>query len=146
MPNLSELLYVIQQFLKCYEKQMNHTAEHYQLTTTELNILLFLANHPDMDTARDIVELRGLPKSCVSRAVDSLIRQGFLESREDKNDRRILHLSILPAADGLTKDIQLTQQNFLALMYQNFTPEECRIHEKLSKKLLDNILSAKCDS
>lgn len=77
MPNPSELLYGIQQFLKCYEKQMNHTAAHYQLTTTELNILLFLANRPDMDTARDIVELRGLPKSCVSRAVDSLSGRVF---------------------------------------------------------------------
>ncbi len=146
MPNPSEMLYGIQQFLKCYEKQINNTAAHYHLTATELNILLFLANHPDLDTARDIVELRGLPKSCVSRAVDSLIRQGFLESCEDKNDRRILHLSILPAADELTRDIQLTQQNFLSRMYRSFTPEECRMHEKLSKKLLDNILSAECDS
>ena len=144
MPNPTEMLYGIQQFFKCYEKQINRTAAHYQLTATELNILLFLANHPELDTARDIVELRGLPKSCVSRAVDSLIRQGFLESREDKNDRRILHLSILPAAAGLTKDVQLTQQKFLSRMYQNFTPEECRLHEKFSKKLLDNILSEKC--
>lgn len=145
MPNPTEMLYGIQQFLKCYEKQLSQTAEHYHLTATELNILLFLANQPELDTARDIVEFKGLPKSCVSRAVDSLIRQGFLESHEDKNDRRILHLSILPAANGLTKDIQLTQQNFLSRMYRNFTQEECRVYERLSKKLLDNILAEQCD-
>ena len=83
MPNPTEMLYGIQQFFKCYEKQINRTAAHYQLTATELNILLFLANHPTGHRQGHCGAER-LPKSCVSRAVDSLIRQAFWKAARIK--------------------------------------------------------------
>lgn len=44
----------------------------------EMHVVLFLANHPAHDTARDVTELRGLAKSQVSAAVDLLAARELL--------------------------------------------------------------------
>ena len=49
-----------------YHKMQAPVLEQYQLTQIELDVLLFLAHHPHLDTAKDIVEVRRLTKSHVS--------------------------------------------------------------------------------
>ena len=44
----------------------------------EIKIISFLYNNPEKDTAADIAELRMLPKRNISKAVESLIKKGFL--------------------------------------------------------------------
>ena len=64
--------------------------EQRALTMGEMQVMLFLANNPGCDTARDMVVVRGLGKSQVSQAVELLVGKGFLErspSRRDRNAR-----------------------------------------------------------
>lgn len=138
----TEALLFSSQFRRLYDKKIKGMAERYGLTPAEVNVLLFLANNPEYDTAKDISELRLLPKSCVSKAVDSLVRQGFLTSREDEKDRRILHLSILPAAAGVVADAQANQREFLSCAFYNFTEEERQALDHLMAKLTQNIKEA----
>lgn len=138
----TEVLFNSRQFKKLYDKLIHELASHYGLTPNEVNILLFLANNPECDTAKDIAEMRCLPKSCISRCVDSLIRQGFLASREDEKDRRILHLSILPAAGDLVRDALVTQEDFLSCVFNGFTEAERRAFEHLTEKIIENIKEA----
>lgn len=135
----TEVLLFTSQFKKIYEKKIRGMAEHYGLTPNEVDILLFLVNNPGYDTAKDITEMRLLPKSCVSKSVDSLIRQGFLASCEDEKDRRILHLSILPAAAGVVEDAQASQREFLSCAYQGLSESERETLEHLMDKILVNI-------
>lgn len=138
----TEALLFSSQFRRLYDKKIKGMAERYGLTPAEVNVLLFLANNPEYNTAKDISEMRMLPKSCVSKAVDSLTRQGFLTSREDERDRRILHLFILPAATGVVKDAQENQREFISCVFCNFTQEERRTLDALTGKLLINIKEA----
>lgn len=142
MPHPTEALLLGNQFRRLYDKKIKETTKRYGLTPAEVDVLLFLADNPGYDTAKDISELRLLSKSCVSRAVDSLIRQGFLTSHEDGKDRRILHLSILPAAAGVVKDAQDSQQEFLSCAFLNFTEEERQALDRLTEKLTQNIKEA----
>ena len=138
----AEVLFNSRQFKKLFDRQISDMASRYGLTPNEICILLFLANNPECDTAKDIVEMRCLTKSGVSRAVDSLIRQGFLTSREDEKDRRILHLSILPAAMDLIRDARQTQEKFFSCIYRGFTASERRTFDRLTEKISDNIKEA----
>lgn len=138
----TEALLFSSQFKRLYDKKIGGMAESYGLTPAEVNVLLFLANNPEYDTAKDISEIRLLPKSCVSKAVDSLIRQGFLKSREDEKDRRVLHLFIPPAASGVVEDAQAKQKEFLAGAFRNFTEEERLAMDALTEKLILNIKEA----
>lgn len=138
----SEILLNSAQLKKLYDRLVTSMARQYGLSCNEVNVLLFLANHPGCDTAKAISELRCISKSNVSRAVDSLTRQGFLTSCEDEKDRRILHLSIQPAAASLITDAQITQEKYLSCIYDGFTAEECRVLNHLLSKVADNIQNA----
>lgn len=135
----TEALLFSSQFKRLYDKKIKGMAVRYGLTPAEVNVLLFLANNSEFDTAKNICEMRLLPKACVSRAVDSLIRQGFLTAREDERDRRILHLSVLPAASGLVADAQACQREFLSCVFRNFSKDERQALDTLTAKLIANI-------
>ena len=83
-----------------YGKCVEEICDSYQITRIELDILLFLANNPGYDTARDVAEYRGLAKSQVSQAVDLLSARGVLRRTPDAADRRVVHLAITEAAVG----------------------------------------------
>ena len=42
-------------FKKIYDQSLEPVCKKYQLTRMELDILLFLANNPGYDTAKDII-------------------------------------------------------------------------------------------
>ena len=81
-----------QQLVRLNEKVIGEVSKDHGINATEMGILLFLSGNPSLDTAKDIVENRMMTKSSVSRAVDSLVRQGYIRTREDAFDRRITHL------------------------------------------------------
>lgn len=82
------------------------------LSQTEMDVLLFLHNNPDCNTARDMVHLRGLAKSNVSTALDSLRTRGLVESRPEENNRRVNRLFLLPAAAPLIEGLSRRQAQF----------------------------------
>jgi len=84
--------------------------ERTGLGATELDVLLFLANNPGYDTARDISEMRSLVKSQVSRAVETLARRGLLLRTPDGGDRRIVHLSVTEAGLPAVREGQALQE------------------------------------
>ena len=96
----NDLLRGLRGILRLYDRDCQPVCEQYGLTRCELDVLGFLANHPGLDTARDITELRLVPKANVSQAVESLIRKELLVRAQDTADRRLIHLTPTSEADG----------------------------------------------
>ena len=94
MRSTTQMLLMAQRFGKLYKKLQSDVCNKYNLSNVELDVLLFLYNHPEYNTAKDIVELRGLAKSYVSKAVDLLIKKELITSYEDKKDRRVTNLKL----------------------------------------------------
>ena len=107
--------------------------QQYQLSLIEANIISFLYNNPGKDTAGDIVELRMLAKGNVSQAVEALIRKSLLQRRQDNADRRKIHLSLLPAADPITRDMDTIRQQF---------HEEIAFFEQVNGRIMENAKNA----
>jgi MarR family transcriptional regulator for hemolysin len=57
---------------KLYARLFTPLLEEWGLTQTEADILLFLANNPGYDTARDMAEKRHLAKSHISAGIEAL--------------------------------------------------------------------------
>ena len=77
---------------KRYDAVFKELARKNGLTQNEVDVILFLANNPSFDTARDIVEYRSMSKSHVCKSVESLSQKGLLSGRQDEEDRRVTHL------------------------------------------------------
>lgn len=86
MMDISRGLRFYQQFHRFYNRCLTPLMERQQLSLREIQVLLFLANNPGCDTARDVEKLRGLAKSQVSAAVEHLTGRGLLRRLPDQRD------------------------------------------------------------
>ena len=113
----TRLLQLFQRLRKYYYHQFDPLLERTSLSMREIHVLLFLANNPQCDTARDIAALRELSKSQVSQAVDLLVAP-------DREDRRIVHLSITPRGEPLARECQRLQVQCGRRLLEGLSPEE----------------------
>ena len=100
------------------------------------HVLLFLANHPGQDTARDVTELRGLAKSQVSQAVEALTGRGLLARRADGEDRRVVHLEITEQGAPLAREAQAVQAACGRRLLAGLTEEEQAVFLALLERVL----------
>lgn len=75
-------------FYQAYSIRCKPICRELGMPQTAFDILMFLANNPDYNTAKDIVELRGLKANLVSVNVERLVRDGYLDRRDFPGDRR----------------------------------------------------------
>ncbi len=127
-----------QQIMRLHEKMIGEIARGYELNATELGILLFLANNPQYDTVKEIAEYRLMPKSCVSRSVDSLVKRGYLSIYGDETDRRKNHLVLEQEAAGVIQAGYAAQDQLLEQIFTGVTAEEQETFLKIHRKMLEN--------
>ena len=65
---------------KMYQKMVAPVCEAHHLTYMEFTVLMFLANHPQYDTATEVVKYRHLTKSHVSLSIRGLLDRGLLHA------------------------------------------------------------------
>ena len=102
-----------------YESQCKQLCRQWKLTQTALDVLLFLANNPEYDTARDIVEIRKIKANLVSVNVNRLVEQGYLERQTVAGDRRKIRLVLTAAAQPIIRAGQENQAAFGAVLFRN---------------------------
>ena len=121
-----------------YHKLQSPVLERYQMTQIELDILLFLSNHPGLDTAKDIVEVRRLTKSHVSAAVEGLSKKGYLLRTRRPDNRKLIHLALRPEAAPVVADGQANQRAFFQTLRQGFSAQEREQLDTLLLRVTEN--------
>lgn len=106
--------------------------EKYNLTYMELTVIMFLANHPELDTASDIVKCKRLTKSHVSMSVRSLEEKELLIREYRGKDRRSFHLRLTEKSEPIVADGMCAQTDFIDIMFKGTSDEE--------RRMLTNIL------
>ncbi len=142
MENNLEFLLGGQQFKKLYEKNFCPIIKKYKITKIEIEILLFLQQNQLYDTAKDIVELKSYTKSHVSKATDSLIKNGYLMRRLDEHDRRSVHLEVAPKAQIIIKEALQLRNSLFTVLYKDLTKDEKEALEQIVGKMAVNIKKA----
>ncbi|MCI8690981.1 MAG: winged helix DNA-binding protein, partial [Oscillibacter sp.] len=127
-----------QRFGKFYARQFAPLLARTGLSMREIHVLLFLANHPEQNTARDVVELRGLSKSQVSQAVDLMTGRDILHRTQDPADRRVVHLSITEKGAPLAQEAQAIQAAFGLRLLEGLSETEQAEFWSLLGKVLKN--------
>lgn len=124
---------------KLYAKFLEPLCRKWDLSRNEIDVLLFLHNHPGVDRAVDISSGRGMAKSYVSQAVAALEGRGLLQRRFDPADRRAAHLELTESAMRIALEGRQVQQNFFDVVYAGITPEESVLWAGIIRKVMDNI-------
>ena len=136
--NATRLLQFSRQFGAYCGRRFAPLSQRYHLSMREIDGLLFLANNPCYDTARDITEYRGISKSQVSQAVDLLTEQGFLARSADAEDRRVIHLSITKEGLPVARACQDIQSDCGRALFAPLSQEQQAQFQALWDILLEN--------
>ena len=134
--SFTRLLRIFRGFQRYYSQAVGPLQQRTGLALREVQVLLFLANHPAHDTARDVTELRGLAKSQVSAAVDLLAARELLRRQPDKADRRVIHLALTDAGAALAREGQKLQSTCLDALFAGLTQSEAERFQELLEKVL----------
>ncbi len=132
---LDDLSLLKRLYVRCFADLLAETG----LCQAEMDVLLFLANNPPYDTARDMVRRRGLAKSHVSAAVDSLVGKGLLLRTYRGGNRKVVHLERLPASDELVEQGRRIQAAFFDAILKGMTDEERQAFELILRRIHDNL-------
>lgn len=93
MTNAYQVYTAARQLLEGYAAAMQPLCRREGLAPNGVDILLFLANNPGLDTARDVCTYRGLKPGIVSFHVEKLVQEGYLLRQPAPGDRRKCRLA-----------------------------------------------------
>lgn len=130
---------ILSQSQKAYSRQLEPVCKKWDLTRSEVDVLLFLYNNPRYDRAADIVTRRGMTKSHVSMSVASLADKGLLERQYSSADRRAAHLKLLEQGMTIAAEARAAQQQFFAMLYEGVSPEKLALWGEITQKVYKNI-------
>lgn len=137
-----DFLDTIASLKKLYAVSLEPICKQYSLTRMELDILLFLANNPQYDSAKDIIERRRLAKSHVSTSINSLIKKDYLESKYLPDNKKTVHLKLLDSTNEVIEAGQLVQKNFFETILKDLSKNEKQIIIDVFSKILKNTQQA----
>ncbi len=124
---------------RIYEQFCAPVCRKYCLSQTAFDILIFLANNENFNTARDIFRMRGIKSGIVSVTVENLIRAGYLRRENDPKDRRVQRLVLLPESAAVIEAGRQVQSAFIETLLRDITPGEREIFAEVTGKLIKTI-------
>lgn len=115
--------------------------EKYDLSHTDLMIILCLANNPQLDTATDIIKLRKLTKSAVSMSVRTLEDKGLIIGEHLNGNHRSIHLRVCESALPIVEEGRAAQEKYFKVLLDDFTDEDKKQFKNYFERVTANIHS-----
>ena len=138
-PGISEYFDILNKSQKIYTRCLEPVCRKWDLTRSELDVLLFLHNNPEYRRAADIVEHRGMAKSHVSLSVTNLENRGLLQRQFSQKDRRSAHLMLTARAKEIAAEGRSAQLQFFEGLYGGLSQEEYDLWRGISRRIFGNI-------
>ena len=143
MTNAYQVSIAARQLLEGYTAAMQPLCRREGLAPNGVDILLFLANNPGLDTARDVCTYRGLKPGIVSFHVEKLVQEGYLERYAVASDRRKTKLLCTGKADPIIRKGRVVQNAFFKRLLDHVEPADQEVFFRtmeLIGKNLDEII------
>jgi DNA-binding MarR family transcriptional regulator len=139
MLNAFDILINGHQFKKLYEREFDWVMKKYNLKKIEIEILYFISQCGEHNTAKDIAKVQYISKAHISNSIEDLSNKKYISVLGDSTDRRYFHLSVTESARPVIEDIEKVREHLLSILFHNITEEESEFLLRISKKIVDNI-------
>lgn len=137
-----ETVFVMELIQKNLRAAMRSALGGEELSPNEIEVLVFLRQRKEDDTyntAREIARVQGRSRSLVSKSVDSLVKRGYIEAKQDLEDRRVVRLSLLPRAEDTVEKLARARERFLSGLCAGITQEEFNAFHAIVRKIEENV-------
>jgi DNA-binding MarR family transcriptional regulator len=130
----AELLDLWHHLMRGTSQQLYAVITELDISITQMKTLHALDDLADEVSVKDLGDRLGLSLPGASRTVDALMRRGWLERREDPDDRRMKRVGITPAGREVLQRIETARLAGLEDYAVSLTPEQ---RTRLSTALSD---------
>ena len=137
--NCSYFWYFTANVESAYDIHRKRIMKKFDLSSVEVDCLIFLINNPSLDKASDIVKARKMSKSHVSLAVNHLIELGLLEVHKEDKNKKNLHLIPTLKSEEFKNYARSEQDLFLRNVLEGISKEEKEVYDNIMQKILANV-------
>ncbi len=130
---------------RAYNAMCKPLCKELELSQTAFDILMFLGNNPNYNTAGEIVEIRRIKANLVSVNVERLVREGYLLRKQVEGDRRKTGLICADKAKPIIERGRKLQKAFTERMFLNMDDDLRKAFSEATdiiEKNLNEILEA----
>lgn len=121
-----------------YELLSGEVCDRYGLTQMEYDILMFLHNNPQQNTAAEIVKIRKSTKSHVSTSLKKLENKGLVEKIQSENNKKHIEIVLLDKAKLIVEAGTNVQKQFVQTVLSGLTVEEKQMCIRIFDKICNN--------
>ena len=121
-----------------YELLSGKVCDKYELTQMEYDILMFLHNNPQNNTAAEIVKIRKSTKSHVSTSLKNLENKKLIERKQSEENKKHVEIFLLDKAELIVEEGINAQKQFAQNVLRGLTEEETRLCIRVFDKICNN--------
>ncbi|MDY4693631.1 MAG: MarR family transcriptional regulator [Blautia sp.] len=126
--------------MKAYETICQPVCRKFGLNQTCFDVIMFLANNPAFNTAKDLWEIRGIRSGNASVAIEALVKRNLLKRQSDPDDRRIQRLILTEETGSIIEEGRIVQRKFEEQATKGLSEEERKVYRSISEKIQKNII------
>lgn len=104
----------------------------------EYDILMFLHNNPQYNTAAEIVKIRKSTKSHVSTSLRMLEEKGLIEKRQSEDNKKYVAIILLDKAKTIVNEGTAVQKQFARDILDGLSEEEMDMCKAVFEKIYEN--------
>jgi len=117
---------------------INKELEQYHIGSGQFQILIVLSRNDGINQ-ESISKILNLDKATVGRAVNKVVKEGYVNRLRDQKDHRAYVLHLTPKGKEIVPNIQDSLRKITQVLLSDFTPDEKEIALNLLKKMHQNI-------
>lgn len=121
-----------------YELLSGKVCDKYELTQMEYDILMFLYNNPQNNTAAEIVKIRKSTKSHVSTSLKNLENKKLIERKQSEENKKHVEIFWLDKAELIVEEGINAQKQFAQNVLSGLTEEEKDMCLRVFNKICNN--------
>ena len=121
-----------------YELLSGEICDRYGLTQMEYDILMFLHNNPQYNTAAEIVKIRKSTKSHVSTSLKMLEDKHLIKKEASPGNKKHIEIILLDNAREIVSEGLDIQKKFADSLFRGLSEEEMTICSSVFVKICGN--------
>jgi len=135
----SRIFNAANRFIEAYHAVLQPICKDTGLPPMAVDILMFIANNPDSNTAGDICRCRGLKTGIVSVHIDRLVNEGLLLRQAVPGDRRKTQLVCTEKAGRIIETGRDLQKSFAQKLLAGMSDADIEVFHNCLTNLSNNI-------
>lgn len=122
--NPTNIVLVLKKINIAYADYCRPICKTMQISQTAFDILMFLANNPEYNTAKDISHFRGIKPNLLSFTIDKLVQEGYVERHAVQGDRRKIALAYTQKAMPIIEKGRTIQDSFNEIIMSGISEQD----------------------